>query len=166
MTSPPVPTAWIVALHERLTLVYGPRFALQYGNLDQDKVIASWAHELRYCSTASIKHALNNLPPHAPNAVQFRELCMTLPKPVPALALPRGGDKPSQSTLARLDAAVSGVLAADRDPRAWARRLREREQAGERLTLFQRNAWRQALGEAGSSPVMPQASNGAGCSDD
>lgn len=31
------------------------------------------------------------------------------------------------------------------DPLSWARRLRAREQAGERLSQFQRDAWREAL---------------------
>ena len=31
------------------------------------------------------------------------------------------------------------------DPRAWAKALRDREQAGEHLTIFQRQAWREAL---------------------
>jgi hypothetical protein len=33
----------------------------------------------------------------------------------------------------------------DADPKAQARRLREREMAGERLNPFQRSAWRAAL---------------------
>lgn len=33
-------------------------------------------------------------------------------------------------------------------PLDWARRLRFRELSGERLTEYQRNAWREALGEA------------------
>lgn len=35
-------------------------------------------------------------------------------------------------------------------PRAWAVALRKREQCGERLTPFQRQAWRDALGAVGS----------------
>jgi hypothetical protein len=34
----------------------------------------------------------------------------------------------------------------DADPKAWARRLRYRELCGERLSSYQRNAWREALG--------------------
>jgi hypothetical protein len=38
------------------------------------------------------------------------------------------------------------------DPKAWARRLRAREIACERLSIFQRAAWREALREAPDSP--------------
>lgn len=31
------------------------------------------------------------------------------------------------------------------DPRAWAKSLRDRERAGEKLTLYQAQAWREAL---------------------
>ena len=34
------------------------------------------------------------------------------------------------------------------DPRAWAKKLRERAQAGERLSPVQQRAWREALGPA------------------
>jgi hypothetical protein len=36
------------------------------------------------------------------------------------------------------------------DPKAWARRLRYRELSGERLSIYQRDAWRTALGASGS----------------
>jgi hypothetical protein len=34
------------------------------------------------------------------------------------------------------------------DPRQWAHDLRNREQSGERLSRFQRDAWREAIGDA------------------
>ena len=33
------------------------------------------------------------------------------------------------------------------DPRAWAKALKKREQAGEKLTIYQAQAWREALKE-------------------
>jgi len=38
------------------------------------------------------------------------------------------------------------VLLMNKDPKAWAHRLREREQNGEILSLYQRKTWRDALG--------------------
>lgn len=35
------------------------------------------------------------------------------------------------------------------DPRAWAHKLRDREQAGEELSIAQRQMWRDALNSAG-----------------
>lgn len=43
---------------------------------------------------------------------------------------------------------LRGVLAGTfSDPKAWARKLQAREHGGERLTLVQRQAWREALPE-------------------
>ncbi len=38
------------------------------------------------------------------------------------------------------------LQAMNRDPKAWAHRLRERELSGENLSNYQRKCWRQALG--------------------
>ena len=38
------------------------------------------------------------------------------------------------------------LQAMNRDPKAWAHRLRDREHAGEELSSYQRKTWRQALG--------------------
>ena len=38
------------------------------------------------------------------------------------------------------------LQAMNRDPKAWAHRLRDREYAGENLSLYQRKTWREALG--------------------
>ena len=40
------------------------------------------------------------------------------------------------------------LLSVQQHPRAWAHRLRDREDAGERLTRIQRDAWRTALNES------------------
>ncbi len=59
--------------------------------------------------------------------------------------------KPGESDDETRRAAVTGLRAVrsnerDSDPKAWARRLRYRELCGERLSMYQRNAWREALG--------------------
>ena len=50
-----------------------------------------------------------------------------------------------QAILLELKKVVQGF--ATRDPKEWARRLKAKELAGERLSKIQRDAWRDALGE-------------------
>jgi hypothetical protein len=50
-----------------------------------------------------------------------------------------------QAILLELKKVVQGF--ATRDPKEWARRLKAKELAGERLNKIQRDAWRDALGE-------------------
>lgn len=51
------------------------------------------------------------------------------------------------AVMRRLKAALA---ACQRDPKAWAKRLKAREEAGEKLGDLQRAAWRAALGEPAS----------------
>lgn len=46
------------------------------------------------------------------------------------------------------------------DPRAWAYKLRDREQAGEELSIAQRQMWRDALNAAG--PIFAKPLDGDG----
>lgn len=158
---------WIEAIHARLTLAYGTRFGEQYGNLSRDALLKSWAHELKFVSSAAIAHALAHLPPdHPPNVLQFKALCATLPKLPPSLMLPgRGGTKPTEADLRKLAEALKRITTSDRSARAWAYKLRDREAAGERLTEYQKNAWRQALPATAVSTSIQKPSIGAGCSD-
>ncbi len=39
----------------------------------------------------------------------------------------------------------SFIAGSDKDPKGWAKRLRERERAGESLSIVQRQFWREAL---------------------
>ena len=45
----------------------------------------------------------------------------------------------------RIEEAIKASLAEPKDPMAWAKRLREREEAGERLSAVQQEMWRDAL---------------------
>lgn len=63
------------------------------------------------------------------------------------------GRQAAAAIVARLSKRANGLIAGtfqciggDIDPKAWAHRLREREQDGEYLSLFQAQAWRAALG--------------------
>lgn len=134
----------------KLALTYGVRANDQYRDMDADMVRANWALEMDGVSVDAIRYACAHLPEHhPPNVIEFRKLCqgrrseheqLRLPPPTP--------DPPSAGMRARMAAAMAPLqVRASTDPRAWARRLRQRELACERLTPYQREAWRDALAE-------------------
>lgn len=162
--------AWIAAIFARLTVAYGERFKAMYGEQPSATIKADWAKRLLHVSGARIRYALDNLPPdHPPNAMQFRALCMSMRlEPIRALEN-RLATTPPGHILERLGdtiAALGGASPMGKDPRAWAYRLKAREEAGEKLTEFQKQAWRSSVRAppAGSafSPGMPESSNHAG----
>lgn len=153
----------IAAIFGRLNMAYGTRFMEQYGGEPPMRIRASWRHELADLTPAQVQHALAHLPGDYPiNAMQFRDLARQLHKKPQALLIGRDGAAPSPEEQKRLERAVMG-FGGPKDHLAWARKLRKREEDGERLSAFQRTAWRRALG---FSPDIPEASIHAGCSHD
>jgi hypothetical protein len=139
----PMQPEWVDAIFARLKLAYGNRFDDQWGAIPAEKVKAAWAHELAGVTSGGIAHALAHLHPDLPpNAMQFRALCARVPVVARFPALP--GVAPTADNLRRV-AAAAEVLRGPRDPKAWARALKAREEAGEHLSSTQRNAWRAAL---------------------
>lgn len=158
----PLPARWIEAIHARLTLAYGERMWLTYGQLAREEVVQAWARELRYCSKEQIAYALDHLPgDFPPNAMQFKTLCKGMPRQgtLPALGGPNGV-KPSPRVQEELKRLI-GRFKAQTDPKRWAHALRDRDAAGEKLTLYQINAWRSVCRPAVGANI-PEPSNGAG----
>jgi len=129
---------------------YGPAF--NAGEGDSARVFAEWDDARRHMVPASVHAALANLPPTPVNPWGFRALGAMHARSVPQ---PGDGPTPRQQggltseRLLALDRLRGAQRAASRDPLAWARRLREREQSGERLTPFIASLWRDVLkGEA------------------
>ena len=153
---------WIEAIFARLALAYGGRFMAQYEGLQPEHVKTAWASELDGITSRGIAHALKNLPGDFPvNAMQFRKLCREAHAPDARPALPAPAGQATPADIARLARAVA-PLRAPLDPKAWAHRLKAREEGGERLSRTQREAWRAALHS--SSTRNMQASSGAGSS--
>lgn len=143
----PLPPVWVDSLFARIQVRYGAAWVRMWEGIDMAAVKADWAEELGGFAARpdAIKHALGNLPTDRPPTVaQFRALCIASPQETPK-ALP--APKASADVVSR---AVASALSADRnnDPKAWAHRLRQREFQCARLTIFQRKAWREALGAA------------------
>ena len=140
----PMPALWVDELFARLSVRYGAMFARQYADLDPAAVKADWADVMDGVSAEGIKYGLANLPADKPlNAMQFRALCGSLQRPDALPALPAPVGKPSPEVLARV--AQGFVTASQQHPKDWARKLKAREESGERLTRAQREMWRSAL---------------------
>jgi hypothetical protein len=144
-----LPLPWVERIFEKLTLVYGQAFLRRWADIDLNRVKSDWSHELSGFDRApqAIAFALANLPETPPTVVQFKAIARQAPAAeVPLLPEPKADPARVVAELAKL-----GSLRATAQPvdmKAWARRLKARELAAERLSSFQRNAWRVALGEA------------------
>jgi hypothetical protein len=73
------------------------------------------------------------------------EACPALPMPKTAQLLLPGAISKRQEIRARLSALAEAKRTDCVDPLAWAKRLEQREKAGEELHQSQRDAWRRAL---------------------
>ena len=149
---------WIDKIFTRLAVRYLDDWTRKMDGLDPDIIKTDWSHELAPFdgNPDAIKWALDNLPSDRPPTVgQFRDLCKNRPAPQP-VALPAPPRDP-----ARVAALVAQALAAKPAPPdkkvnvhlEWARRLRKRDFLGERLTIHQRQAWREALKNEPEQPT-------------
>jgi hypothetical protein len=139
-----LPAAWVDRVFEKLMLSYGHDFLRRWEGLDLEKVKADWAHELSGFekNPDAIKHALMHLPAgQPPTVMQFRALCIGRPDAgVPALPAPKASPEMVQLAKAAVINRSDGW-----HPKAWAHRLRSREQKLDRLTPAQRAMWRAAI---------------------
>jgi len=139
-------------LFDRLGATYGAAWDRSLGATPLVDAKSIWAHELQGFAQRleAVVWALDQLPEHPPNVIQFRNLCRQAPAPeVPLLPEAKADPARLAAELAKLGDLRATVTAQPAgDMKAWARRLKAREMAAERLSSFQRNAWRVALGEA------------------
>lgn len=159
-----LPDNWTDRIFDKLSVTYGQRFLGLYAGVDMLAVKANWAHELSGFQQHpdAIKHALSNLPlDYPPTVLQFRDLCRRSPNVAP-VALPAPPPDPERlgealKRLGALDVVSRGSL-------DWARALQVREQNQSRnasgrgaLTIFQKHAWREALGFPKNHPCSSAA---------
>jgi len=144
-----LPVSWVNALFDRLAVTYGAAFGRMWEGMDIDAVKAHWAEELSHYQQQpkAIKHALSLLPADKPPTVlQFRDLCRRCPEDMPPrLPAPPADPKRIAQAMAVLQRPHES------HPKAWAWRLKEREEGGEKLSITQRNCWRQAMSQTGAA---------------
>lgn len=136
---------WLDMVLGRLMLAFPNRFPPR--GTPTDLTRAEWSRELSGLSAEELKHGMANLPAdYPPNATQFRVICQSRPKPQappePAAAFVPDPDKvaTAKTMVTQFDAKKGPA-----DPLRWARNLRKREANGDHLTLWQKQAWRDAL---------------------
>jgi hypothetical protein len=148
----------------RLATIYGARFTNQWPAAQAAEVKRSWSHELREFAEDldAIDYALSHLPSdHAPMVLEVRDLARTHRRVTSATEQRRQAPV-TEEDRERAVAILRSFRRPDKqDPKAWARRLRFRELSGERLSLFQRQCWREVLGVSGGEASSTYDSNQA-----
>lgn len=147
-----LPESWVKKIFAAMRATYGAAFDRQWEcpsgvNAAEHAadMLAHWGRELRgyQQSPQSLAYALDNLPPHPPNLVEFRGICRRRPE----TTMPRL-EAPAMPTADMLKAVAEIVKPKPVDGRDWARQLQRRHQNGDRLTAYQRFAMREALGQS------------------
>ncbi len=138
-------------LFARLINTYGEEFLRQWGASPLVDVKTTWAHELAPFANRleMIAWALENLPELAPNAIVFRNLVRSAPRPVsedfPLLSGPPADPARIAAELEKLGVVRTAVALKSSNGRDWARVLDARIKAGYKATKAQRDAVRDAL---------------------
>lgn len=158
--------SWLNIILQRIEVAYPGRFPPRA--VAPELVRAEWAHELDGMGREDLQHGMANLPPdYPPNALQFKVICQSRPRPV---EMPPPGPKrvtPSAETKQQIktfsQALARGMTErASADPLAWARQLKAKEEAGEELRPVQARAWREALGRFVNSQATQGESDASG----
>jgi hypothetical protein len=144
----PAPLDWVETIFTKLTLVYGSRFMAQYAGMNPEHVRGMWAHELDGIRLEAVTYGLSHLPAvdFPPNVLQFRAICTRMPEVQRTPALP--GPPVDPGRVARVLGRLRELgQRTQRDPKAWARKLRRREELGDSLSITQKAMWRAGLAD-------------------
>jgi hypothetical protein len=147
-----MPAAWVDRLFARMVARYGNGWGRMWEGINAEIVRADWAEQLDGLTADAILYGLEHLPlDWPPTASRFRAICIERRADEPVLALPAPPADPAKATAAL--SAMREIGRPKNGPKAWAYRLRDREQGGERLTLAQRTMWRAAIDMEGKPPA-------------
>ena len=154
-----LPSKAIDRLFDRLTATYGNEWINRWQGLDGQAIKSLWAHELSGYATRleAIAWALENLPPRAPNVIEFKHLCRSAPAPeAQKLPEPKADPERLKLELSKLgEIRAKAVATTTVDHKAWARRIIGRFDAGEKLNptslRFARDALRMHLVSEGDA---------------
>lgn len=137
----------IDAIFAKLAVRYGAVWLRQWDGLDMNLVKSDWGSELAGFSDnlEPLRYALRNLPERCPNVVQFRNLANSCPLPdFKQLPSPKADERIVAEQIAK-QTGLKQVLSPASDPKAWARRLLARHEAGEKLKPVQLKSVQEAL---------------------
>jgi len=139
-----LPLTVIDRLFERLQLTYGRDFLSASEGTDINAMKSFWAHELAGFAENlhAIGKALESLPERVPNLIVFRNICLRyLPEPALGLPAPKADPAIIAAAMAALKPAEGGHGSKD-----WARALKKRDDAGDRIGLNRERCYKNALG--------------------
>lgn len=141
-----LPIAWVDKLFEKLAIRYGREFLGRWEGMPIADIKTDWSDVLSGFRDHpdSIAWALDNLPEvKAPTATEFRALCRKAPAPnVPQLEAPKAS---RERMAAELEKLAPIVKRKEVDQKDWARRLKARDEAGEKLKPIQIRFYKEAL---------------------
>ena len=138
-----LPIAWVF---EKLAIRYGRDFLGRWEGMPIADIKTDWSDVLSGFKghPDSIAWALDNLPEvKAPTATEFRALCRKAPTPnVPQLEAPKAS---RERMAAELEKLAPIVKRKEVDQKDWARRLKARDEAGDKLKPIQIRFYKEAL---------------------
>ena len=143
-----MPTKAIDRLFERLNLTYGVQWAKLWEGAPLADVKSMWAYELSGFAHRldAIAWALENLPPRAPNVIEFKQLCRQAPMPPEQqLPAPKADPERMKAELSKLRTMSTQKTGGGVDHKAWARSIISRHEAGEKLNPTTLRFAREAL---------------------
>lgn len=162
-TASSLPERWMQSLWAELAANYAAKWARQFPvppcppGVDPAQhahdhitgVQAVWAKRLGHLRSnpKALRYALDNLPEHPPTLPEFIALCNRRPdRPAPALEAPKADPVRVQQAIAGIDRRLPA-----RDPLQTLRELAESDARdgtykGRKVTIAQRQTYRQALG--------------------
>lgn len=147
-----LPTNWVEKIFVKLTLAYGRDFLGRWEGIPIAQVKTDWAHCLAGFAEhpQAIMFALQNLPDtKPPTAQEFRAICRQAPRDANvALEAPKASADVVDKEITKIVASAFKAPVDERgqvDHKRWAKKLRDRHQKREVLSLVQINAYRTAL---------------------
>jgi len=131
-------------IFQKLTLTFGRDFTSRWEGIPLDEVKADWAHELRgfqqnpQAIAYGIEHCISGKPP---TVQEFKTVCLRRQDAFVALPGPAINKELADTVIAKLKSPKH-----QNDMKDWARILKTRHEAGEKLSLYQVKCYETALG--------------------
>ena len=135
--------AAVERLFDRLSMTYGSEFKNKWNGMPLNEVKSAWAHELSMFADNlhAIGWALQNLPDRCPNLIEFKSLCKQAPRPTTiALDAAKAPTEVVDKVLAEIALKAFKAPKDDNgnvDHKRWAKKLKERHERGEKLSMYQ-----------------------------
>lgn len=146
-----LPIAAVERLFDRLSMTYGTEFKNKWNGISVNEIKSAWAHELSMFSQnlRAIGWALENLPDRCPNLIEFKSLCKQAPRPATlALDVPKAPSDIVDKELAKIALQAFKLPVNDNgtaDHKRWAKKLKERHEKGDKLSVIQIKLYKEAL---------------------